>query len=164
MEDLSSLKARLDAGPTVAKTERKLDAIGDQSYRSRVFRLCSLCCVARGPDKRCCDAGFPRGCLAEERRVDRHRPANRARHPALRRQYTLADEKPRRARADPSGGDRCIRFVVKFEGFLRFVLLVAVLAFKAVYALESTRQENDRRVATLYVEMKDMMMVMVQYV
>ena len=40
---------------------------------------------------------------------------------------------------------------------------VAVLAFKAVYALESTRQENDRRVMTLYVEMKDMMMVMVQY-
>ncbi|KAH9891309.1 hypothetical protein C8Q73DRAFT_650960 [Cubamyces lactineus] len=39
---------------------------------------------------------------------------------------------------------------------------VAVLAFKAVYALETTRQENDRRVITLYVEMKDMMMVMVQ--
>ena len=41
---------------------------------------------------------------------------------------------------------------------------MAVLAFKAVYALESTRQENDRRVMTLYVEMKDMMMVMVQSV
>ncbi|KAL1940585.1 hypothetical protein VTO73DRAFT_8020 [Trametes versicolor] len=39
---------------------------------------------------------------------------------------------------------------------------VVVLAFKAVYALETTRQENDRRVMTLYVEMKDMMMVMVQ--
>ncbi|RPD59334.1 hypothetical protein L227DRAFT_576182 [Lentinus tigrinus ALCF2SS1-6] len=39
---------------------------------------------------------------------------------------------------------------------------VAVLAFKAVYTLEITRQENDRRVVTLYVEMKDMMMVMVQ--
>ncbi|KAI0353185.1 hypothetical protein OH77DRAFT_1407357 [Trametes cingulata] len=39
---------------------------------------------------------------------------------------------------------------------------VAVLAFKAVYALETTRQENDRRVLTLYVEMKEMMMVMVQ--
>ncbi|TBU25683.1 hypothetical protein BD311DRAFT_780186 [Dichomitus squalens] len=43
------------------------------------------------------------------------------------------------------------------------VVTVAVLAFKAVYALESTRQENDRRVVTLYVEMKDMMMVMVQF-
>ncbi|TFK81228.1 hypothetical protein K466DRAFT_558153 [Polyporus arcularius HHB13444] len=42
------------------------------------------------------------------------------------------------------------------------VVTVAVLAFKAVYALETTRQENDRRVITLYVEMKDMMMVMVQ--
>lgn len=41
---------------------------------------------------------------------------------------------------------------------------MVVLAFKAVYALETTRQENDRRVMTLYVEMKDMMMVMVQYV
>lgn len=43
-------------------------------------------------------------------------------------------------------------------------VIVVVLAFKAVYALETTRQENDRRVMTLYVEMKDMMMVMVQYV
>ena len=41
---------------------------------------------------------------------------------------------------------------------------VAVLAFKAVYYLETTRQENDRRVMTLYVKMKDMMMVMVQCV
>ena len=41
---------------------------------------------------------------------------------------------------------------------------VAVLAFKAVYYLENTRQENDRRVMTLYVKMKDMMMVMVQCV
>ncbi|KAH9910623.1 uncharacterized protein BXZ73DRAFT_57609 [Epithele typhae] len=39
---------------------------------------------------------------------------------------------------------------------------VAVLAFKAVYYLESTRQENDQRVMTLYVTMKDMMVAMVQ--
>ncbi|KAI9070175.1 hypothetical protein FKP32DRAFT_1586395 [Trametes sanguinea] len=39
---------------------------------------------------------------------------------------------------------------------------VAVLAFKAVYSLEKARQENDRRILTLYVEMKEMMMVMVQ--
>ncbi|KAH9919746.1 uncharacterized protein BXZ73DRAFT_104850 [Epithele typhae] len=39
---------------------------------------------------------------------------------------------------------------------------VAVLAFKAVYYLESTRQENDRRVMTLYVTMKDVMVAMVQ--
>ncbi|KAH9919769.1 uncharacterized protein BXZ73DRAFT_104877 [Epithele typhae] len=39
---------------------------------------------------------------------------------------------------------------------------VAVLAFEAVYYLESTRRANDRRVMTLYVMMKDMMMVLVQ--
>ena len=39
-----------------------------------------------------------------------------------------------------------------------------VLAFKAVYYLESTRHDNDRRVTSLYVEMKDMMMVIVQCV
>lgn len=43
-------------------------------------------------------------------------------------------------------------------------MIVAVLAFKAVYTLETTRQENDRRVMTLYVEMKEMMMVIVEYV
>ena len=41
---------------------------------------------------------------------------------------------------------------------------MAVLAFKAVYTLESCRRENDRRVTTLYVEMKDMMLVLVEYV
>ena len=38
-----------------------------------------------------------------------------------------------------------------------------MLAFKAVYYLESTRKENDKRVMTLYVSMKDMMIVIVQY-
>ncbi|KAI0960928.1 hypothetical protein AcV7_000168 [Taiwanofungus camphoratus] len=39
---------------------------------------------------------------------------------------------------------------------------VAVLAFKAVYTLELTRRENDKRIISLYVEMKDMITVLVQ--
>ena len=39
---------------------------------------------------------------------------------------------------------------------------VAVLAFKAVYTMEMTRRDNDRRVKSLYVEMKDMMSILVQ--
>ena len=35
---------------------------------------------------------------------------------------------------------------------------------KAVYTLEMKRRENDRRIITLHVEMKDMMGVLVQYV
>ncbi|THH29709.1 hypothetical protein EUX98_g4473 [Antrodiella citrinella] len=42
------------------------------------------------------------------------------------------------------------------------VVTVAVLAFKAVYTMEMTRRENDRRIKTLYVEMKDMIAVLVQ--
>lgn len=41
---------------------------------------------------------------------------------------------------------------------------VAVLAFKTVYKLEMTRRENDRRIQALYVEMKDMMAVLIQSV
>ena len=39
---------------------------------------------------------------------------------------------------------------------------VAVLAFKTVYKMEMTRRENDRRIQALYVEMKDMMAVLIQ--
>ena len=39
---------------------------------------------------------------------------------------------------------------------------VAVLAFKAVYTLEMKRSENDSKVIALYVEMKDMMTVLLQ--
>ncbi|OSD05610.1 hypothetical protein PYCCODRAFT_1464963 [Trametes coccinea BRFM310] len=39
---------------------------------------------------------------------------------------------------------------------------VAVLAFKAAYTLEITRRENDRRIMALYVEMKDLMKIIVQ--
>ncbi|KAJ7846349.1 hypothetical protein B0H14DRAFT_934544 [Mycena olivaceomarginata] len=39
---------------------------------------------------------------------------------------------------------------------------VAVLAFKAVWALEQKRRENDRRILTLHMEMKDMMGVLIQ--
>ena len=39
---------------------------------------------------------------------------------------------------------------------------VAVLAFKAVYTMEMTRRQNDKRIITLYVSMKDMIAVLVQ--
>ncbi|EKM56765.1 uncharacterized protein PHACADRAFT_172445 [Phanerochaete carnosa HHB-10118-sp] len=38
----------------------------------------------------------------------------------------------------------------------------AILAFKAVYSMERTRQENDKRIIALYVAMKDMIRVLVQ--
>ena len=44
------------------------------------------------------------------------------------------------------------------------VWTVAVLAFKTVYKMEMTRRENDRRIQALYVEMKDMMAVLIQLV
>lgn len=44
---------------------------------------------------------------------------------------------------------------------LRFV--VAVLAFKTAYSMEMTRRQNDKRILSLYVEMKDMMEVLFQY-
>lgn len=42
-------------------------------------------------------------------------------------------------------------------------LPVAVLAFKAVYSLEMTRRQNDKRIIALYKEMKDMVEVLVRY-
>ncbi|KAH9950295.1 hypothetical protein B0H21DRAFT_565923 [Amylocystis lapponica] len=39
---------------------------------------------------------------------------------------------------------------------------VAVLAFKAVYTLEMKRRANDKKIVALYVEMKDMMMVLLR--
>ncbi|CAL1709515.1 unnamed protein product [Somion occarium] len=42
------------------------------------------------------------------------------------------------------------------------VVTVAVLAFKAVYNMELTRRENDKRIRALYIEMKDMMAVLIQ--
>ncbi|KAJ6618743.1 hypothetical protein B0H10DRAFT_1794829 [Mycena sp. CBHHK59/15] len=41
---------------------------------------------------------------------------------------------------------------------------VAVMAFKAVWALEQKRRENDRRILALHMEMKEMMGVLTQYV
>jgi hypothetical protein len=38
------------------------------------------------------------------------------------------------------------------------------MAFKAVWALEQKRRENDRRVLALHMEMKDMMGVLTQCV
>ena len=40
---------------------------------------------------------------------------------------------------------------------------VAVLAFKAVYTLEIARVENDKKIKLLYLEMKDMMSVLLRY-
>ncbi|TCD65461.1 hypothetical protein EIP91_002675 [Steccherinum ochraceum] len=42
------------------------------------------------------------------------------------------------------------------------VVTVAVLAFKAVYTMEMTRRENDKRIRSLYVEMKEMIAVLIQ--
>ena len=37
---------------------------------------------------------------------------------------------------------------------------VVVLAFKTVYTLEMRRRDNDKKVIALYIEMKDMMRVL----
>ena len=42
--------------------------------------------------------------------------------------------------------------------------IVVVLAFKAVYTLEQMRRDNEKKVIALYVEMKDMMGVLLLYV
>ena len=55
-----------------------------------------------------------------------------------------------------------VSYKVEVRQQLIIFTTVAALAFKEVYALENTRQENDRRVVALYTGMKDMMMVMVQ--
>ena len=44
------------------------------------------------------------------------------------------------------------------------ISLVAVLAFRAAYALETKRRDNDRKILALFAEMKDMMAVLTQYV
>lgn len=41
---------------------------------------------------------------------------------------------------------------------------VVALAFKAAYHIEMTRRENDKRIRTLYVEMKEMIYVLIQSV
>ncbi|KAM5542283.1 hypothetical protein V8D89_004156 [Ganoderma adspersum] len=122
---LANQRARLDAGPVVAKTERKIDAIEDRmgNLAIQVSPATSLLKEAASTD------------LAQQIERGIQRFADNI--PWLMKSL---DEL---ARIHPA-------------------VTVAVLAFRAVYALESTRQENDRRVATLYVEMKDMMMVMVQ--
>lgn len=40
--------------------------------------------------------------------------------------------------------------------------IVVVLAFKAAYTMELTRRNNDKRITTLYLSMKDMISVLVQ--
>lgn len=42
--------------------------------------------------------------------------------------------------------------------------IVVVLAFKAVYTLEQKRRDNEKKIIALYVEMKDMMGVLLLYV
>ncbi|THH02008.1 hypothetical protein EW026_g787 [Hermanssonia centrifuga] len=43
-----------------------------------------------------------------------------------------------------------------------FVAAAPILAFKAVYSMERTRRENDKRIISLYVAMKDMIVVLIQ--
>ena len=38
--------------------------------------------------------------------------------------------------------------------------IVVVMAFKAVYTLEQKRRDNEKKIIALYVEMKDMMGVL----
>jgi hypothetical protein len=42
--------------------------------------------------------------------------------------------------------------------------IVVVLAFKTVYNLEQKRRDNEKKIIALYVQMKDMMSVLLQYV
>ena len=42
--------------------------------------------------------------------------------------------------------------------------LVVVLAFKTVYTLEQKRRDNDKKIISLYVGMKDMMGALLLYV
>lgn len=42
--------------------------------------------------------------------------------------------------------------------------IVIVLAFKAVYTLEQKRRDNEKKIIALYVEMKNMMGVLLLYV
>lgn len=62
---------------------------------------------------------------------------------------------------------RSIRlFKVLFSVFcmtgLSDILLGVVLAFKAVYKLEVTRQQNDKRIISLLQQMKDMVEVLIR--
>ena len=43
-------------------------------------------------------------------------------------------------------------------------LIVAILAFKAVYELEVKRRENDKKILAVYGEMRDMMAALTQCV
>ena len=42
--------------------------------------------------------------------------------------------------------------------------IVVVLAFKTVYTLEQKRRDNDKKIISLYVGMKDMMGALLRYV
>jgi hypothetical protein len=42
--------------------------------------------------------------------------------------------------------------------------IVVVLAFKTVYNLEQKRRDNEKKIIALYVQMKDMMGVLLLYV
>ena len=42
--------------------------------------------------------------------------------------------------------------------------IVVVMAFKTVYTLEQKRRDNEKKIIALYIEMKDMMGVLLLYV
>ncbi|KAM5542277.1 hypothetical protein V8D89_004150 [Ganoderma adspersum] len=134
LAELTPIQARLDAGPAVKKVDKALDTLGDR-VTSLTTQTNKAMTIANNISTIVSAAASNSGEIAQkiERGIQR-----------------FADDLPWLMKAL----DEVAR--------IHPVVTVAVLAFKAVYALESTRQENDRRVMTLYVEMKDMMMVMVQ--
>ncbi|KAI1785573.1 hypothetical protein LXA43DRAFT_899499 [Ganoderma leucocontextum] len=144
LADLAPMNARLDSGPNVAKTERKLDTIGFQSHK---YWLHNFTHPVVSP-------GNTVNNLASEV------------SPAVAFLKTAAstDLAQQIEQGIQRFADNVPWLMKSLDELARIhpAVTVAVLAFKAVYALESTRQENDRRVVALYVEMKDMMMVMVQ--
>ncbi|KAJ2965360.1 hypothetical protein NUW54_g14143 [Trametes sanguinea] len=132
LEDLAPLDAKLTAGPSISKGEKVLNTMGDK-IDGLVSKSNSAMAVLNTVAP--VVSAVEKTDLAQkiERGIQR-----------------FADDIPWLMK----GLDELAR--------IHPAVTVAVLAFKAVYALETTRQENDRRVVMLYVEMKDMMSVMVQ--
>lgn len=61
-----------------------------------------------------------------------------------------------------AGMDMCSSIFHGYDDEAVIFDLAPILAFKAVYTMERTRQENDKRIISLYVAMKDMIAVLVQ--
>ncbi|KAI0716104.1 hypothetical protein C8T65DRAFT_642063 [Cerioporus squamosus] len=132
LAELTTMPARLNGGPAVRSIDRALDSLGSNAEKYAPHTNMAMSIIHNASQA---EKALEQSDIGKkiERSIER-----------------FADDVP---------------WLMKgLEELARIhpVLTVTVLAFKAVYALETTRQENDRRVMTLYVEMKDMMMVMVQ--